>query len=104
MGYLNLRSSKILNISKSAIFQTAYSYNSENQLIQVASNEGPVASYRYDGSGRWIEENMSGVVTQYIYDGEDGCYGHTCNGQRHKDELGKSFSELKTFKICLFNG
>jgi len=56
------------NKSSSEIIQ--YSYDAENQLIQV-SKSGMTASYRYDGSGRRIEKDVNGTVTRYIYDQTD---------------------------------
>jgi len=57
---------------------TVYTYDAENQLIQVqaftlAGGSTPilVAEYRYDALGRRIEKNVNGVITRYIYDNED---------------------------------
>lgn len=49
---------------------TQYSYDAENQLIEV-SKPGMTASYRYDGSGRRIEKDVNGTVARYIYDQTD---------------------------------
>ena len=57
---------------------TVYTYDAENQLIQVqaftlAGGSTPilVAEYRYDALGRRIEKDVNGVITRYIYDNED---------------------------------
>ena len=50
---------------------TEYDYDPENQLIEVRVNAFVVADYRYDGLGRRIEMDASGVVTRYVYDDED---------------------------------
>jgi len=46
---------------------TQYSYDAENQLIEV-SKTGMTASYRYDGLGRRIEKEVNGVIVRFIYD------------------------------------
>jgi RHS repeat-associated protein len=48
---------------------TAYSYDAENQLVQVRSNQTIVATYRYDGFGRRIEKRTVTGVRKFIYDG-----------------------------------
>ncbi|MBI1928691.1 hypothetical protein HYR99_31160 [Candidatus Poribacteria bacterium] len=56
---------------------TQYTYDAENQLIQIQefpdsiSLPSKTAGYRYDGLGRRIEKNVDGVVTRYVYDNED---------------------------------
>ena len=49
---------------------TQYSYDAENQLIEV-SKTGMTASYRYDDIGRRIEKDVNGIITRYIYDETD---------------------------------
>lgn len=60
---------------------TKYSYDYEDRLIKIevfpsASSPNPTSTstYRYDGFGRRIEKNVDGVVTCYLYDGEDILY------------------------------
>ena len=50
---------------------TDYIYNAENKLIRINLPGGSIAQYRYDALGRRIEKDVDGVVTRYIYDGED---------------------------------
>ncbi len=50
---------------------TNYTYDVENQLVQVTSPMPQVTSYTYDGLGRRIEKNVNGTITRYIYDNED---------------------------------
>jgi len=50
---------------------TTYTYNVENQLIQIDLPDGRIARYRYDGLGRRIEKNVAGAITRYLYDQED---------------------------------
>ena len=50
---------------------TTYSYDIENQLIQVTGPTSQVTNYIYDGLGRRIEKNVNGTITRYVYDNED---------------------------------
>lgn len=51
---------------------TSYTYDSENQLIQINLPNGDVVSYSYDGLGRRIQMTQNGLpVTRYVYDNED---------------------------------
>ena len=50
---------------------TDYIFNAENELIRIDIPGGSVAQYRYDALGRRIEKDVDGVVTRYVYDGED---------------------------------
>lgn len=63
-GNLVLKHDKLTNTD------TVFTYDAENQLIQV-SKPGLTATYRYDALGRRIEKNVNGVITRYIYDNED---------------------------------
>ena len=53
---------------------TEYSWDYDNQLIQVVSKASATAqpsstvSYQYDVFGRRIETNDNGVITRYVYD------------------------------------
>ena len=50
---------------------TSYNYNAQDQLIGITFPDLTTASYRYDGLGRRIEKDVAGVITRYVYDGED---------------------------------
>ena len=50
---------------------TEYTYNPENQLIQVAVDGNPIADYRYDALGRRIQKETTVGTQKYIYDGVD---------------------------------
>ena len=50
---------------------TAYIWDSQNQLIGITHPDSTSTSYKYDGLGRRIEKNVNGLITRYIYDGED---------------------------------
>lgn len=59
---------------------TRYTYDGEDQLVQIDFADGSVATYRYDGLGRRIEKNVDGVITQYVYDGPDVLVEYAPNG------------------------
>jgi YD repeat-containing protein len=61
----------IKKVEKATGRTTTYSYDAENQLISVISEQGSVISYKYDGLGRRIEKNVDGKITRYVYDNED---------------------------------
>jgi RHS repeat-associated protein len=50
-----------------------YTYDSENRLITaaVAGGSTPTVSYDYDAVGRRITKTVSGVVTNYLLDGDE---------------------------------
>ena len=50
---------------------TSYNYNAQDQLTGIDFPDLTTASYRYDGFRRRIEKNVAGVITRYVYDGED---------------------------------
>ena len=50
---------------------TTYTYDAQNQLIQIDFPDLTTATYRYDGLARRIEKNVAGAITRYVYDGED---------------------------------
>ena len=50
---------------------TEYTYNPENQLIQIAVDGNPIADYRYDALGRRIQKETTVGTQKYIYDGPD---------------------------------
>ena len=50
---------------------TTYTYDAQDQLIQIDFPDLTTASYRYDGVGRRIEKDVNGAITRYIYDRED---------------------------------
>ena len=50
---------------------TDYTFNAENKLIRIDLPSGSIAQYRYDALGRRIEKDVDGVITRYVYDGED---------------------------------
>jgi RHS repeat-associated protein len=61
----------IKRVEKATGKTTTYSYDAENQLISVISEQGSVISHKYDGLGRRIEKNVDGKITRYVYDNED---------------------------------
>ena len=50
---------------------TAYIFDTQYRLVQIAFPDETMASYRYDVLGRRIEKNVNGVITRYVYDGYD---------------------------------
>jgi len=50
---------------------TEYTFDSENKLIRIDFSDGKFSIYRYDVSGRRIQKNVNGAITNYIYDNED---------------------------------
>ncbi|VAW47644.1 Rhs family protein, partial [hydrothermal vent metagenome] len=50
---------------------TDYTYNVENQLVEIKINTVTIGQYFYDGQGRRIAKSASGVVKTYVYDQED---------------------------------
>ena len=50
---------------------TTYTFDTQNQLVQIAFPNGTIASYRYDALGRRIEKNPGGTITRYVYNGSD---------------------------------
>ncbi len=48
-----------------------YTYNSENQLIQISTPGAGTVKYAYDGLGRRIQKDVNGTKTKYVYDNED---------------------------------
>jgi RHS repeat-associated protein len=49
---------------------TTYTYDFENRLIRV-QYPNMDAQYKYDPLGRRIEKNVNGVITRYVYDGDN---------------------------------
>jgi len=62
---------QIQKTNRATGLSTQFEYDAENSLIQLVREDGRVVRYRYDGLGRRIEKDVSGVVTHYIYDNED---------------------------------
>jgi len=50
---------------------TTYTWDAQDQLIQIDFPDSTTATYKYDGLGRRIEKNVNGTITRYVYDGED---------------------------------
>ncbi len=50
---------------------TTYTWDVQNQLIQIDFPDSTNASYRYDGLGRRIEKNVNGAIIRYVYDNFD---------------------------------
>ena len=50
---------------------TTYGYNALDQLTRIDFPDLSFAEYAYDAFGRRIEKNVGGVVTRYVYGGED---------------------------------
>jgi RHS repeat-associated protein len=54
---------------------TIYSYNSENQLVNVVYNGEVIVTFKYDGLGRRIEKSVmrpgaAPKIKRYVYDGD----------------------------------
>jgi len=50
---------------------TTYTWDAQDQLIQIDFPDATSATYKYDGLGRRIEKNLNGSITRYVYDGQD---------------------------------
>lgn len=50
---------------------TFYSWDAQNQLVGIDRPGVAAINYAYDALGRRIEKNIGGVLTRYVYDGED---------------------------------
>ena len=50
---------------------TTYTWDAQDQLIQIDRSDSTTVTYAYDGLGRRIEKNVAGTITRYVYDGED---------------------------------
>jgi RHS repeat-associated protein len=50
---------------------STYSYDSANRLVAVSTAPGATATYKYDARGNRIEKNLRGVITRYVYDGDN---------------------------------
>lgn len=50
---------------------TTYTWDAQDQLIQITFPDTTTAIYKYDGLGRRMEKNVNGTITRYVYDGED---------------------------------
>ena len=50
---------------------TTYTWDAQDQLVQIDFPDATNATYKYDGLGRRIEKNVNGTITRYVYDGED---------------------------------
>lgn len=48
----------------------SYIYDYENRLISATTPDYPNITYKYDPFGRRIEKNVVGVVTKFVYDGD----------------------------------
>lgn len=46
-----------------------YFYDYRNRLVEVRDRTGKIVEYKYDTLGRRIEKDVSGAITNYIYDG-----------------------------------
>ena len=57
------------NTTTSAV--TTYTWDAQDQLIQIDRPDSTTVTYKYDGLGRRIEKNVAGSITRYVYDGED---------------------------------
>ena len=60
---------------------TTYTWDAQNQLIQIDVPGGTSTTYKYDGLGRRIEKDVNGNISRYVYDGADIAleYGGTNN-------------------------
>ena len=50
---------------------TTYTWDAQDQLIQIDRPDSTTVMYKYDGLGRRIEKNVAGTINRYVYDGED---------------------------------
>ena len=62
---------QIRKTNKVTGLSTHFEYDAENRLIGIVPEDARGVHYRYDGLGRRIEKDVSGVVTRYLYDNED---------------------------------
>jgi RHS repeat-associated protein len=60
--------------------KTVYTYDADNLLTRIDFPDATSAFYRYDGLGRRIEKSVNGVVTQYVYDGQDILFEYSSGG------------------------
>ena len=58
---------------------TTFTYDTLDQLIRIDFPDLTFATYRYDGLGRRIEKNVNGVITRYVYGGENILLEHDGN-------------------------
>ncbi len=68
-GNLTAKTDKVTGVCTGGV--TAYGYDIGNKLIQIDFPDFTTATYRYDGLGRRIEKDVDGVITRYVYDGEN---------------------------------
>ena len=68
-GNLTDKTAKVAGVCTGGV--TAYGYDIGNKLTQIDFPDLTVATYAYDGFGRRIEKDVDGVITRYVYDGED---------------------------------
>ena len=68
-GNLETKTAKVAGACTGDV--TTYIWNAQNQLIQIDFPDLTTAAYRYDGFGRRIEKDVAGVITRYVYYGED---------------------------------
>ena len=68
-GNLETKTAKVSGACTGGV--TAYTYDAQDQLIRIDFPGGGFAAYRYDGLGRRIEKDVDGLITRYVYDGED---------------------------------
>ncbi|MCA9501056.1 MAG: hypothetical protein KC588_17820 [Nitrospira sp.] len=61
----------ITKTSKATSAVTTYSWDAQDQLIQINLPNSTTVTYKYDGLGRRIEKNVAGSITRYVYDGQD---------------------------------
>ncbi len=68
-GNLVTKTEKVAGVCTGGV--TAYGYDIGNKLTQIDFPDFTTATYAYDGLGRRIEKDVDGVITRYVYDGED---------------------------------
>ena len=68
-GNLTAKTEKVAGACTGGV--TAYGYDIGNKLTQIDFPDFTTATYAYDGLGRRIEKDVDGVITRYVYDGED---------------------------------
>ncbi|MEM7223637.1 MAG: PKD domain-containing protein [Pseudomonadota bacterium] len=74
-GNLHTKTAKLAGTCTGGV--TTYSWDVENRLTRIDFANFTYAAYRYDSIGRRIEKDANGIVTRYVYDGEDILYEYT---------------------------
>ena len=68
-GNLASKTAKLAGVCSGAV--TGFTWDAQDQLTCIDFPGGGFAEYKYDALGRRIQKDAGGVVTKYLYDGED---------------------------------